>query len=98
MRSSGHDDLCNSVAIAMSLADNKRGPIGIPDEVLRWHQFLGAGLVMSRGDRPRGSSLEKRTIDPQTTRTDDGRGRVWCVRKMRHGFQELDRPLLPWRH
>ena len=24
--------------------------------------------------------------------------RVWCVRKMRHGFQELDRPLLPWWH
>jgi hypothetical protein len=32
----GHDDLCNSVAIALSLADNKRGPIEIPDEVLRW--------------------------------------------------------------
>jgi hypothetical protein len=32
----GHDDLCNSVAIALSLADNKRGPIEIPDEVLLW--------------------------------------------------------------
>jgi hypothetical protein len=31
----GHDDLCNSAAIALSLADNKRGPIEIPDEVLR---------------------------------------------------------------
>ena len=32
----GHDDLCNSAAIALSLADNKRGPIEIPDEVLLW--------------------------------------------------------------
>jgi hypothetical protein len=32
----GHDDLCNSAAIALSLADNKRGPIVIPDELMQW--------------------------------------------------------------
>jgi hypothetical protein len=31
----GHDDLCNSAAIALSLADNKRGPLLIIDEMLR---------------------------------------------------------------
>jgi len=38
----GHDDLCNSVAIALSLADNKRGPIEIPDEVLLWASIPSA--------------------------------------------------------
>jgi hypothetical protein len=38
----GHDDLCNSAAIALSLADNKRGPIEIPDEVLRWASIPSA--------------------------------------------------------
>jgi len=32
----GHDDLCNSAAIAMSLADNKGGPVEIPLEVAEW--------------------------------------------------------------
>jgi hypothetical protein len=32
----GHDDLCNSAAISLSLADNKRGPVDIPDEVMEW--------------------------------------------------------------
>jgi hypothetical protein len=30
----GHDDLCNSAAIALALADNKRGPLVITDEML----------------------------------------------------------------
>jgi hypothetical protein len=46
----GHDDLCNSAAIALSLADNKRGPIEIPDEVLLWASIPRRRL----GDEPWG--------------------------------------------
>jgi hypothetical protein len=45
----GHDDLCNSVAIALSLADNKRGPVIIPPELIEWAETPDIGINYYKG-------------------------------------------------
>jgi hypothetical protein len=41
----GHDDLANSAAIALALADNRRGPVIIPPEVMEWAETPDIGSI-----------------------------------------------------